>query len=413
MSRRRVDLITPPFSGHLHPILGIGRRLREDVDVRVISTPAAAERTRASGLEPYPLLAGRDDVIRAISEPEVAVGHHPRRLNQQFRDTLAILGQFRDELCELYRRDPPSLVIADFTLPIAGYVALEFGIPWWTSMPSPCVIETPDGPPAYLGGWSPRADLIGRVRDATGRFLVRTFKRAVVRLHRRTLSALGLPSAYRTDGTEAAYSAECILTLGLAELEFARRWPKAVRFVGPVRYTPPVSAVVPEFVPSRRHVLITIGTHLIHEKERFAVAAAAAARDLPHVEIHFTDGRLDAPRHPRHGNFQRLPFISYDLVPRYDAIVHHAGTGILNEAIAAGVPSIVAPLDYDQFDYAARLRSAGLAIGLTSLAGLSQTIARVLGGAISSEVLQRYRALALERRGDETVRELVRHRLNH
>lgn len=411
MNRPRVDLITPPFSGHLHPILGIGRCLSADVRVRVISTGAAAARVRASGLEMHTLMAGQDDAIRAITEPEVPIRHHPSRLNAQFRDTLALFGQFRDELHDLYRRDPPALALVDFTLPVAGYVALEQGVPWWTSHPSPCVIETPDGPPAYLGGWAPRPDLAGRVRDATGRFLVRAFKRGVVRLHRRTLGELGLAGPYRGDGTEAAYSSECILALGLRELEFARRWPDAVHFVGPVRYTPPFSGEPPEFVPGRPHVLVSIGTHLRHEKEQFAAAARAAARDLPQIEFHFTDGHAGAPRHARQGNFQRRPYITYDLLPRYDLVVHHAGTGVLNETLAAGVPAVVVPLDYDQFDYATRLCTAGLAIGVRSLRHLSPAIEQALAGATSSDARRRFRELVLDQSGGDNVRALVLRRL--
>ncbi|HEU4755220.1 MAG TPA: nucleotide disphospho-sugar-binding domain-containing protein, partial [Agromyces sp.] len=40
---------------------------------------------------------------------------------------------------------------------------------------------------------------------------------------------------------------------------------------------------------------------------------------------------------------------------RYDAIVHHGGTGIAQAALAAGLPAVVVPVDYDQPDVAARL----------------------------------------------------------
>jgi UDP:flavonoid glycosyltransferase YjiC (YdhE family) len=412
MSRLRVDLISPPFSGHLHPLLGIGRRLAQDVQVRVISTESAAARTRSSGLDAISLMAGLDDGIRAITEPPVAVRNHPLRLNAQFRQTLALLGRFREELDALYRQDAPDLVIADFTLPVAGYLALERGIPWWTSLPSPCVIETPDGPPAYLGGWSPRTDLVGRVRDASGRLLVRGFKYSVARLHRRTLRTLGLPGPYRADGTEAAYSSECVLALGLAELEFARQWPAAVRFVGPIRYTPAGLGQPPEFVPGRQHVLVSIGTHLRHDKDRVAAATRAAARCLPHIEFHFTDGRPDVPGGAREENFQRLPYINYELVDRYHLVVHHGGSGILNATLAAGLRAIVMPLDYDQFDNAARLRSAGLAIGLRSLRDLPRAIAQALAEDRSNAVRRHYRDLISSRLPEECISALVRQRLN-
>jgi UDP:flavonoid glycosyltransferase YjiC (YdhE family) len=420
---RRIDLISPPFSGHLHPILGIGRRLaRDGLQVRVISTASAAARISDTGLQPHSLLAGKDDAIHAIAEPPRAVRGNPLRLNAQLGANLALLGQFQQELRALYRMTPPDLAIVDFTLPIAGFVAPEFGVDWWTSLPSPCALETADGPPTYVGGWLPRADPFGRVRDAIGRLVVRGFKHAIVRLHRQTMNELGLPGPYREDGSEAAYSPDCILALGLRELEFARQWPKTVRFVGPVRYTPPNLGEPPAFVAGRRHVLVSLGTHLRAHKDRIAAAVEAAACALPDVEFHFTDGRVIGPGANTNtntriakANFQRLPFIDYGLLPRYDLVVHHAGAGILNETIAAGLPAIVLPIDYDQFDNAARLRAAGLAIGLRSLTDLPHAIARALADAETDAdakaIRQRYRDLIASQPGEERISDLVRRHL--
>lgn len=410
----RVDLISPPFSGHLHPLLGIGRRLvRDGVQVRVISTASARARIIAAGLEPQVMLAGEDDAVQAIAEPPEGVGSNPFRLNAQFRATLALLGRMREEMTALYRGVPrPDLAIVDFTLPLAGVVAQEVGARWWTSLPSPCVVETSDGPPPYLGGLSPRADVFGRVRDAGGRALIRTFKRSVAGWHRHRLRELGLPAVYRADGTEAAYSPERILALGLRELEFAREWPRAVQFVGPVRYTPPGLGAEPPFVSGRRHVLITLGTHLRGHKDRVANAAQAAAQALPRLELHFSEGRVDAEARQVTANFHRLPFVDYTLLSRYDVVVHHAGAGIMHETIAAGLPAIVLPLDFDQFDNAARLQAAGLAMRLRSLADLPRTLERALSASPSADDARaRYRDLLLKHPGEDRIAALVQEEL--
>jgi UDP:flavonoid glycosyltransferase YjiC (YdhE family) len=256
-------------------------------------------------------------------------------------------------------------------------------------------METSDGPPAYLGGWRPRADLPGRARDAAGRALVRAFKRAVVFLHRDAVRGLGLPGVYRADGSEAAYSTECVLALGLRELEFAQQWPAAVRFVGYPRYTPPGLGQAPDFAAGRRHVLVSIGTHQLHLKDQAAAATKAAARALPQVEFHFTDGRATTTHHAREGNFQRLGFVHYDLIARYDLVVHHAGAGAMYQTLAAGLPAIVRPLGFDQFDNAARLCSAGLAVPLRSFDDLAATVERALADDGSAPLRNRYRELVV------------------
>jgi len=255
---------------------------------------------------------------------------------------------------------------------------------------------------------APRADLLGRARDAAGRALVRAFKRGVVFLLRDAVRSLGLPGPYRADGSEAAYSSECVLAFGVRELEFAEQWPAAVRFVGYPRYTPPGLGRTPNFVADRAHVLVSIGTHQPHLKDQVAAATAAAARAMPQVEFHFTDGRATATHHVTEGNFQRLGFVRYDLIPRYDVIVHHAGTGVMYETLAAGVPAIVRPVDFDQFDNATRLCAAGLAVRLRSLDDLAGAVARALADdGRAGEARLRYRRLVLGASPEERVSAMV------
>ncbi|MBL9199477.1 MAG: hypothetical protein JNL39_03180, partial [Opitutaceae bacterium] len=158
MSRPRVDLIAPPFRGHLHPMIGLGRALADVADVRVLTGTALVPEITASGLPARGLLAGAEATIAAIADPPRRVGANPLRLAAQFRATLDLLERMQAELNALWAAERPTLVIADSVLPVAGAVAQPRGLPWWTSTVSPCVIESRNGPPAYLGGWAPRAD---------------------------------------------------------------------------------------------------------------------------------------------------------------------------------------------------------------------------------------------------------------
>ncbi|HVH35820.1 MAG TPA: nucleotide disphospho-sugar-binding domain-containing protein [Tahibacter sp.] len=376
---KRVALVAPPFSGHLHPLLGIGRALADVAEVRVFSSAAAQGAIAGAGLDGATLLAGEDAAIAAIANPPRRAGSHPLRLHAQLRANLALMQRFRSELAAALEDWKPQLLIADFTLPVAGSVARALQIPWWTSLPSPCVLEAPGGPPAYLGGWQPRDDRFGQIRDALGRLAIRLFKRGVGRLYRRELAALGIASLYRADGSEAAYSDERILALGLREFEYARAWPAAVEFTGPVLYTPPYAGPPPDFAAGRAQVLVTLGTHLHWHKPAALAAVHAAARTLPGVDFHFSRGDAEAALQRRDGNVEELAYVSYarDL-PRYDLVVHHGGAGILYRCLQLGIPSLVLPLDYDQFDHAARLHSAGIARRLRSLDALAPAVAAAL-----------------------------------
>jgi UDP:flavonoid glycosyltransferase YjiC (YdhE family) len=411
MSRARIDLATPPFAGHLHPLLGIGRRLARDHDVRVISTESAQRAIAAAGLEGVALLPGRDAEVWRIADGPRAVRSNPVLLHAQLRANLALLESFQIQIRELWEEERPDLLIADFTLPVAGSVARQLGIPWWTCHSSPCVIETPDGPPAYLGGWSPGKGPLGRLRDTAGRALIRGFKVAVHRLYRRQMVRLGVPAIYRPDGSEAVYSDERLLAFGVPGLEFPRRWPAAVELVGPVLYTPPrASGDAPEipFAHGRRHVLVTLGTHLGWRKEAMADSVRQAARALPDLEFHFSDGDARSGRHESIGNFHRLGYVPYAThLPRYALIVHHGGTGVMYHTLSAGKPALVFPVDFDQFDHAARLTAAGLAHRLERPSGLARQVASALADRRLLAACRRFQAVLAGIQAEERVSELV------
>ena len=380
MSRPRIELLAPPFAGHLHPILAIGRALRDIADIEVISTEAAQPRIRAAGLAGSAVVPGADAALKAIVDPPHAVGAHPLRLHAQFQRSLELLDAFGKALDSRYSHTRPDLVIADFTLPVAGAAAQRRGIPWWTSHPSPCVIEAPGGPPAYLGGWMPGIGALGRSRDALAAKAVRGFKWGVHRLHRRRLATLGFPSLYREDGSEAAYSPECILGLGLRELEFERAWPAALRFVGPMLWSPPDIGAPPPH-DDAINVLATLGTHLGWAKQRMGEQLEAVAQALPAIRLHFSDGRLDAGADAAHRALQRHAWVDYpSWVPRMRAVLHHGGAGVMWECLRAGVPALVLPNDYDQFDHAARLQAAGVALRLRHAREIEPALRRVLDG---------------------------------
>lgn len=408
----RILMVAPPFSGHLHPMLAMARRLVREHDVLFVSTERACPKIEAAGVRPQPVLRGEDAAIEAIAQPPYAVRSNPLLLNRQLKANVALMRRFHDELADVCAAHRPALIMADFVLPVAGLVAESRGIPWWTSLPSPSVIEALDGPPAYVGGFAPRAGIAGRARDAAARAFVRVFKRAIFALYRKQLAWTGLRSPYRADGSETVYSGECVLALGIRELEFATRRRAPVRFVGPLCYTPgPAARIVPDGARGP-HVLVTLGTHLRAFKDEIAAATRRAARRLPHVTFHFTDGDASREHAERDGNFVRYAHISYDAnVRHYDLVVHHAGTGIANQCLLDGVPALVHPLDFDQFDHAARLVHAGVARRLRNTNDLAAAVPAALADGALKSACRHFAGIAAGYDAAETVARMVRERL--
>ena len=368
----KIELLAPPYSGHLHPVLGIARALQQQHAVTVLCTPGAQQAIRACGLQGEAVLSAEAEAdLWALANPPRPVRSHPLRLHAQVQQTLRLMAQLHATLAQRWAVRRPDLVIADFTLPTAGLLATRLGIRWWTSLPSPCVLETPDGPPPYVGGLVPSTGWLDALQHATARRLTRLFKRGVHAWHSAEMRALELPAMYRADGSEAVYSPERILALGVPELEFARQWPAALRFVGPMLCTPPTDLPPPPFVNGARHLLVTAGTHLDWAKQGLTDAATDLARRHPDWQVHVSQGRAGAGAPAAPGappNLRSLAFVDYErFLARYDMVLHHGGAGVMYHALRAGVPALVHPLDYDQFDHAARLQSHGAGLWLRRL----------------------------------------------
>lgn len=384
MSSRRIDLVAPPFRGHLYPILGLARALREVADVRVLTTRDRMEEVAASGVEGVPLLQGREAAVAALADPPRRVRAHPLRLWRQFQAALSELDSVRLEMISLWQAAPPDLVIVDSVLPSVGYAARGLGVRWWTSLASPCALEPLEGTPSYLGGWKHREDWLGRWRDRGGLALIRVFKRAVFRLHRRRLRAWGVAGPYHPDGSESAYSPECIVGLGMSELELPRRWPSAFTFIGPSLYTPPQPrAATPELEPGRPHILVTLGTHLAAEKQELRPRLQAMAEREKRWVVHFSHGDPAAAVSNRNGSerswFREHAFVSYDAwLSRFDLVLHHGGAGVMYACVREARPALVWPLDYDQFDHAVRIERAGIGRRVHRLDDLPRVIDAVL-----------------------------------
>lgn len=358
----RLLLAAPPFAGHLNPLLTLGAGLRErGYDVRFATGAAKADLVRSLGFAVLPLLADDPGVFDRISDTKGPVRSNPVRLTRQLRANLALFPRAAAELDALLRADRHDAVLADFTAPVAGMVAERHGVPWLTTMPTPLALETRTGTPSYLGGWGPARHVGHRVRDATGRAATRAAKRAMQRVLAPQFRAAGA-TIYRADGSEAAYSPTAVLGLGMIELELPRDWPTAFRMIGPVTATAEPWPV-PPVLPDGPLVLLTLGTHLPWSKPGLVGHARRLAAAAPGTTILVSlgDAALRDPR-PRHvePGVQVFDHLPYDAVlPRCAAVVHHGGAGITYSAVRAGVPAVVCPQDYDQFDFAARVVAAG------------------------------------------------------
>lgn len=358
----KVLLAAPPFAGHLHPLLVLGLGLRRfGVEPVVVTGAGKAPLVAELGLPVEPLFPEDPGVFDRISDTPGPVRSRPLALVKQLAANLDLFPQAAESIEDAIARHRPEAVLADFTAPVAGMVGERHGLPWVTTMPTPFALETSTGTPSYCGGWGPARHAGHRLRDAAGRSATRWTKRGMSRVLRSRFEVAGA-RVYRPDGSEAAYSPTAILGLGMSELEFARDWPGAFRMIGPVTGTVEPTPDPPGLADGPL-VLVTLGTHLRWAKDELPARAAALVGAVPGATVVVSLGdarrRGQAPVVDRPG-LQVYGHLPYDRVLRRAlAVVHHGGAGITYAAIQAGVPAVVLPQDYDQFDFAARIDAAG------------------------------------------------------
>jgi UDP:flavonoid glycosyltransferase YjiC (YdhE family) len=376
--------VAPPFAGHLNPIAALALAAQTaGYTVEVVTGHAKLGVLAEAGLRASAPPSLSSGALEAIADAPHKVGVNPLRIARQMRAAFAAIGAVRDELVERWAADPPDLVIADFITVAPGLAADALNLPWITTLPTPFALEGKSGPPSYLGGLKPMPGPLGHLRDRAGWAGVKAGKGLLARLFGRQMAAVGL-KRLRPDGTEAIYSRDRILALGLKELEFERDWPPAVRFIGPLPDNP--EPALPLEIKPGRSVLVTLGTHLPWAKHTLIEEAKALSVSMPDVQFVVSLGRpAERSRTPlfSEGGVEAYAFVPYDqYLPRFDAVIHHGGAGITNACIAAAKPMLAIPHDYDQFDYAARIEhhKLGLRAGRVGQNDTAEKLRTVLSG---------------------------------
>ena len=411
----RIMLVAPSFSGHLHPTLGAARVLSREHDVVVVADGKARARIEAAGVPMRILLNGRAKEIDKIANPGYATEGNPILMERLVRANIRLMADFQSEFREACLDWKPDLVIAESIIPVAGSVARSLGIAWWTLLTSqPSVYENATAPPCYFHGLTPMPGVFGRLRDAAGWGLIKAFKRGLFLRYRNEVTKLGFPRAYNDDGSESVYSPDRVLMTSVRELEFATSWPVQVDFIGPIYYTPHVRKPepTPPRDPSRKRVFVSFGTHNPWARAQRFAEIRKVARDLPYVDIRCSLANpAEADHRHAEANLTILPYADYKTeCAESDLVIHHAGSGIANAAMAQGVPSLVLPVDYDQYDAAARFCAANVSRRLRSVRDLVPAIESALNDTELRDGAARYRDIFASYDAKATIAKLVRDR---
>ena len=324
--------IAPPYAGHVFPLASIGSELAQRGHTIAWLSYGAA---RAYLPPDVPFFEVPHDDVMQRSE-DAARSRRPRFLASEFAYFYGELvapmaAAMLPHVERVVAQWCPDVVLADQHALAGAIVARKRGIRWATSAATSLL----------------HAQAIDKHASA---------RRWLRELYSRTQRELGVPVVDEPD-----ISPELVLLyVSRALARSDKPFPEHYRFVGPTLEHRQESTSFPWHRLRRRpRIAVSLGSVVSAHGSRFLETAAAALRDeAVEVVIGAADSALtDVP-----ANFIAWPWLPHlALLPKVDAVVSHGGSFAF-EALAYGVPLVVAPFWTDQFATAGEIVAAGAGI---------------------------------------------------
>ena len=353
----RILVITPAAAGHLFPLVpGLLELQRRGHEVHVRIGERLLATARAAGLDASPA----DPAIAAIEVNDYAPGRATDKLRKGIHELLARGPLERADMERAIAAHDPDLIVVD-TLVYGGAVAAEAsGRRWATAQPS--LLPLPGkGVPPYGLAMKPMRGPLGRARDRLGwRVVERLYARSMLPKLNELRTAAGLRAL--TSPLEQMLAPDRIITMTGDPLEYPRTDAhEKVRFVGGQLWDPPADhgdlAWLDE--PGDPWVLVTCSTDY-QADERLALTAVEALRHEPVRVVLTLADAYDTVTLPPAPNVRVERFVPHGpVLERAAAVVCHGGMGIVQKALAAGVPIAAVPFGRDQPEVARRVVEAG------------------------------------------------------
>ncbi|MFD9301969.1 glycosyltransferase [Streptomyces sp. NPDC060048] len=337
----KVLFTVPPLAGHVNPTVAVGSELAaRGHEVAWTGPPGALTR----------LLP---DHARILPAGEEAGGGYAM-LHARWRDLRGV-GALRflweEALVPLatamvpgvtraVRAFEPDVLVADQQALAGPVVARQLGVPWVTSASTSAELTRPFADFPKVGEWV--AAQIGGL-----------------------LAQCGADWDTAGPGGDPRFSDRLVLVFSSRELVGGGEdFPPHYAFVGPAFGARPPAPGFPweRLDPARRRVLVSLGTLNQEAGGRFYAAVLEAAERLGE-DVQLVLAAPSSLVGPVPGNvLLRESVPQLELLPHLDAVVCHGGHNTVCEALAHGLPLVVAPIRDDQPIVARQVVEAGAGV---------------------------------------------------
>ena len=376
----KILIASTPATGHLNPLLAIGRILiAEGHEVVGLSGSALRERIEGIGAEFRPLPAGADfdlgDIVSLVPElKHITPGPQWLRvaIERLFIDTIP--AQHKG-LQQVLRDFPADVIIGDDM--IFGVLPMLLGP---RSKRPPIVLcgtsilhwRREDEAPHFAG--LPPATTQAQLKEyaAISQEHDRVVNQPLARRLNRFLEDLGVGPLSMALFDSVVELADAYLQLTVPSFEFPRDVPPSVHFIGALPIIPnqaPLPSWAHELDGWRKVVLVTQGTVANHDFGLLIAPTLAALANEPNLLVVVTAGGrpIDAIPGPIPSNARLASYLPFEWVlPKVDVFVTNGGYGSVNQAMSFGIPLVTAGLTEDKADVNARVAWSGVGIDLAT-----------------------------------------------
>ncbi len=378
-------------SGDVHPMVGLGVRLKQRGHrVTLMASVYFEQLITGAGLE---LIAADQpgEFEESVHDPDI---WHPRRGPMLMLRKYIAPGvrPIYEEIAQRY--EPGETVLCGHVLDYGSRIAQEkLGAPLASAYFAPValrsVYESPKLPPALLGPNVPHWFKSFQYWLSDVAFVDRAIKGPINAFRKE----LGLAPVSRPMHSWI-HSPQMVLAMFPEWFAPTQPdWPPQVRHTGFPMWDATGHIEVAEDVEAflkagERPVVFATGSANA-QASPFYQTAAEACRLLGVRGMLLSRYPEQIPRElpPGVAHFAYVPFSQ--VLPRAAAIVHHGGIGTVAQTLAAGVPHVVRPMAYDQFDNADRVERLGVARTIPSRRFTTRRLAATLEEVLDSEAIAR------------------------
>jgi MGT family glycosyltransferase len=358
----RFLFVVPPMAGHVNPTIAVGRELAARGHGVAWTGPSEVVQPLLPGDLPFLPVPLSDRVRTAI-----AAGADDLRGIAALRH---LVGEFLVPLAECMvpgvraavEAFAPDALVVDQQALAGVAVACATGLPWATAATTSANLGDPLAAVPKVRAW------------ADG-------------LQRAVLVAAGVDEA-TAHGIDLLASPHLVLVFSTRDFAGGPEPPGHVVFVGPSLVDRPDPGGFDWRGVDREApcVLVSLGTLNGHNGARFFAGAAAALGDLGVGGVVVAPPELVGPVPP--GVLVTAPVPQLALLPHMDAVVCHGGHNTVVEALAHGLPLVVAPIRDDQPTIAAQVVAAEAGVRVVFRRAGRAELHRAVDAALHDPVLR-------------------------